>query len=170
MPADRTRTLHDHGPPHLAGKLPAMPEDQTALASRREWLRTRQLLNRHRRELMRRALELYPESLRLGRTGFLMPEHWRLDEPVVLASVGVELVPAATPFVTGRQPETLAVRPLRSAGQHYYAYHQAMQDLDKPQLFENRICYRLVGRDGGWHAQRRAHRGVPAGDARRRRS
>jgi hypothetical protein len=130
--------------------LTAMPEDRKSVTSQREWLRTRRLLNNHRSELTQRALDLYPESVRLGRTGFLMPPHWRLESPVDLASVGVELIDAPASAVTGREAETLPLRPLRSPGKHYETYHRAMRDLDRPRLFENRICYRLL--DAGWSA------------------
>jgi hypothetical protein len=83
--------------------LTAMPEDHKSVMSQREWLRTRRLLNQHRSELTQRALELYPEPVRLGRTGFLMPPQWRLESPVDLASVGVELTDAPAPNVTGRK-------------------------------------------------------------------
>jgi hypothetical protein len=129
-----------------------MPEDRKSVTSQREWLRTRRLLNKHRSELTQRALDLAPESVRLGRTGLLMPPQWRLESPVDLASVGVELIDAPAPIVTGREAEKLPLRPLRSPGKHYETYHRAMRDLDRPRLFENRICYRLL--DAGWSADR----------------
>jgi hypothetical protein len=132
-----------------SGGLTAQREDTRSVTSQRNWLRTRHLLNRYRTELTQVAQDLYPESVHFGRTGFLMPPGWRLDTPVDLASVGVELVHPPEPLVTGRQAETLPVRPLISPGKHYDTYHRAMRDLDRPRLFENRICYRL--QDVQWH-------------------
>ncbi len=128
--------------------IAAPAEDIKSAASQRAWLRTRQLLNRNRARLTQVALDLYPESVRIGRTGFLMPDHWRVDQPVDLASVDIDLVHPPAPLVTGRQGETLPLRPLASPGKHYDMYHRAMRDLDRPRLFENRICYRLL--DAQW--------------------
>jgi hypothetical protein len=113
------------------------------LESQREWLRQRQLLNRNRAALTQIALGLYPESTRLGRTGFLMRPEWKLDHPIDLADVEIELVHPPSPVVTGRHEETLRVRPLSDTGKLYESYHRAMRDLNRPRLFENRICYRL---------------------------
>jgi hypothetical protein len=113
------------------------------LKSQRRWVHERQLLNRKRSALTQVALSLYPESIRLGRTGFLMRPDWKLDHPIDLADVGIELVHPPNPVVTGRHAETIRVRPLSSTGKPYESYHRAMRDLDRPRLFENRICYRL---------------------------
>lgn len=47
----------------------APAEDPRSVASQRAWLNTRKLLNRHRARLTQTALNLYPESVRVGRTG-----------------------------------------------------------------------------------------------------
>ena len=114
------------------------------LESQREWVRERKLLNRNRAALTQIALSLYPESVRLGRSGFLMRGDWKLDHPIDLDEVGIELVHPPDPVATGRHEETLRVRPLSSTGKPYESYHRAMRDLDRPRLFENRICYRLL--------------------------
>jgi hypothetical protein len=123
------------------------------MESQREWVRQRQLLNRNRSALTEIALSLYPEHIRLGRTGILMRDDWKPDNPIDLADVGIELVHPPTPVVTGRHAETLRVRPLADTGKPYESYHRAMRDLDRPRLFENRICYRLqnaqFSQDGG---------------------
>lgn len=117
--------------------------NSVVLESQREWLRQRQLLNRNRAALTQIALSLYPENTRLGRTGFLMRPEWKLDHPIDLADVGIELVHPTSPVVTGRHEETIRVRPLSDTGKPYESYHRAMRDLNRPRLFENRICYRL---------------------------
>jgi len=114
-------------------------------SSQREWLRTRRMLNQHRPELTQLAAQLYPSSIRLADTGILAPEEWRLDEPVDLGAIDLTLREAPPPLVTGRHEETRPLRPLVAAGQHYDKYHRAMRDLDRPRLFENRVCYRLLG-------------------------
>jgi hypothetical protein len=138
-----------HIPGAMLGMSPREWEDSTksgngtVLESQRQWIRERQLLNRNRATLTQIALSLYPESIQLGRTGFLMRPDWKLDHPIDLADVGIELVHPPDPVVTGRHAETLRVRPLASTGKQYESYHRAMRDLDRPRLFENRICYRL---------------------------
>ncbi len=138
-----------HIPGAMLGISPREWEQSTesgngaVLESQREWVRERQLLNRNRAALTQIALSLYPESIRLGRTGFLMRPDWKLDHPIDLADVGIELVHPPDPVVTGRHEETLRVRPLSATGKPYESYHRAMRDLDRPRLFENRICYRL---------------------------
>jgi hypothetical protein len=138
-----------HIPGVMLGMSPRDWEDSAdsgnhaVLESQREWLRQRQLLNRNRAALTQIALSLYPESARLGRTGFLMRPEWKLDHPIDLADVGIELVHPPSPVVTGRHEETLRVRPLSDTGKPYESYHRAMRDLNRPRLFENRICYRL---------------------------
>jgi hypothetical protein len=138
-------------PWEAADDITALPEDHRSVTSQRDWIRTRQLLNRHRAELTQVALDLYPESVRVGRTGFLMPDSWRLGNPVDLSSVDAELVHPPAPIVTGRHTETLPLRPLMSPGKHYDSYHRAMRDLDRPRLFDNRICYRL--QDVDWSSE-----------------
>ncbi|HYU46912.1 MAG TPA: hypothetical protein VEK84_12145 [Terriglobales bacterium] len=133
-----------HRPWEKSADITALPEDHRSVTSQRDWIRTRQLLNRHRAELTQVALDLYPDSVQIGRTGFLMPSHWRLDNPIDLSSVDVNLVHPPMPIVTGHHAETLPLRPLMSPGKHYDTYHRAMRDLDRPRLFENRICYRLL--------------------------
>jgi hypothetical protein len=127
-----------------ADDITALPEDRKSVTSQRDWIRARQLLNRYRAELTQIAQDLYPESARLDRTGFLMPPYWRLEKPVDLASVDVELLQTPDPLVTGREAETQPLRPLISPGKRYETYHRAMRDLDRPRLFENRLCYRLL--------------------------
>lgn len=119
--------------------------DEKVLTSHRKWLETRRKLGQHRAQLAKIAAELYPSSVRLGSTGTLMSERWRLSEPVDLTSVTLawrENTPA--PAVTGQESETLPLRPLHTPGQRYIRYHRAMRDLDRPRLFENRLCYRLT--------------------------
>jgi hypothetical protein len=126
----------------------APAEDYKSVNSQRAWIKTRRLLNRNRARLTQIAVDLYPESVRIGRTGFLMPDSWRVEQPVDLDSVGVDLIHPPAPIVTGRHAETLPLRPLASPGKHYDTYHRAMRDLDRPRLFENRICYRIL--DNQW--------------------
>lgn len=130
----------------LAEDRTGQPRPETEVArSQREWLTTRRMLNRHRPELTRLVSGIYPPEDRLGSTGILMAPEWRLRAPVDLASVELawrqELPP---PPVNGQHEETRPLRPLTSPGHRYTRYHRAMRDLDRPRLFENRLCYRLL--------------------------
>jgi hypothetical protein len=119
--------------------------DEHVASSQREWLRTRRMLNQHRPELTQLAAQLYPSSIKLADTGILAPEGWRLDEPIDLSAIELTLRESPPPLVTGRHEETRPLRPLVAPGRHYDKYHRAMRDLDRPRLFENRLCYRLLG-------------------------
>jgi transcriptional regulator with XRE-family HTH domain len=124
--------------------------DETVLASHRQWLETRHKLGRHRARLSKIASNLYPPSTRLDSTGTLMPESWRLRAPVDLTSVSLSWQDnASAPVITGQHSETIPLRPLVAPGQRYSRYHRAMRDLDRPRLFENRLCYRLLNVDPG---------------------
>jgi hypothetical protein len=127
---------------------PADGMDEHVLSSQREWLRTRHLLNQHRPELTQLAARLYPPSIRLADTGILSPEAWRLDKPIDLSAIELRLRDVPPPPITGRHEETRPLRPLVAPGRHYDKYHRAMRDLDRPRLFENRLCYRLLGVSG----------------------
>jgi transcriptional regulator with XRE-family HTH domain len=119
--------------------------DETVRVSHRAWLRTRRNLNLHRAELTELVSRIYPSPVRLDATGILRSESWRLPAPVDLTSVRLaweDSTPA--PVITGQHAETLPLRPLVSRGHHYTRYHRAVHDLDRPRLFENRLCYRLL--------------------------
>jgi hypothetical protein len=47
--------------------------------------------------------------------------------------------------ITGREAETLQVRPLRTDDEHFDSYTAAVKHLDPPQLFESRPSYRYLG-------------------------
>jgi hypothetical protein len=119
--------------------------DETVIRSQREWLRIRQALNRHRSDLTRLATQLYSPEVRVGDTGLLVPEDWRLAKPIPLDSIELVWTQAPAPVITGHHEETRPLRPLTSPQRRYDRYHKAMRDLDRPRLFENRVCYRLLG-------------------------
>jgi hypothetical protein len=129
-----------HIPGAMLGISPRAWEESAASGngavqeSQHEWVGERQVLNRNRAALTQIALSLYPESVRLGQTGFLMRPDWKLDHPIDLADVKIELVHPPSPVVTGRHEETLRVGPLSSTGKPYESYHRAMRDLDRPRF------------------------------------
>jgi hypothetical protein len=121
-------------------------------ADHRDWLDVRRRLNLNRARLTQVARGLYPAEWQLAETGILMPEAWRLDEPVDLTSVGLSWQADANVTVTGQCEESRRLQPLTTPGRRYHRYHRAMGDLDRPRLFENRVCYRLLG--VAWSEQR----------------
>lgn len=125
--------------------------------SRRAWLATRKFLGANRGPLTNAVYKIYPESMRLGSTGILIPPEWRLTRPIDLSTVRLQWQDQApSPSTNGGERETRHVRPLLAAGRDYSRYHRAMRDLARPRLFENRLCYRLlnVTSDGDGQAAR----------------
>ncbi|GAB1823789.1 hypothetical protein [Herbidospora sp. RD11066] len=94
------------------------------------WREVRRHLNANRHDLARRADLLYPHLPRVGSTRLLTRQAWALPEPLDLHRVVLHWTgePVAPVFeVPGDQ-----------------TYAEAMTAYDKPKLFENRTCYRLL--------------------------
>jgi hypothetical protein len=124
----------------LAGPAEAVHSDQS------DWRAVRRYLNHHRSALARQAAGLYPAGLRIRRTSLIAPPSWLPDEPVDLADIAMSWVPdAPRARVTGAEPETAVLRPLRVPGHQFDRYTAAVRYLDPPALFENRPSYRLLG-------------------------
>jgi len=109
------------------------------------WRAVRRELNRSRYPLTRAAGRCYPSAARVGPTELLCNEEWIPARPLGLDEVKLvwagDLPPAA---VSGREPASAHVRPLRADGGRYPAYADALAALDPPALFEDRPCYRLL--------------------------
>ena len=128
------------GGARLAGPAEAVASDQS------DWQAVRRYLNQHRSALARIAVGLYPARLRIRGTTLIAPPSWLPAAPVDLAGIAMTWVPEAPPGrVTGREPETRRLRPLRAPGRQYDRYTSAIRYLDPPALFENRPSYRLLG-------------------------
>lgn len=95
-----------------------------------EWREVRRHLNDNRHTLARQADLLYPGLPRVGSTHLLSRETWALREPLDLHRVVLRWTDE--PVASG--PEM--------PGDMTYA--EAMATFDKPKLFENRTCYRLL--------------------------
>ena len=121
------------------------PTDPVA-ASQAAWKEARNFLSRHRADATKAVYRLYSDSERVGETGILIPPAWRLPKPIDLSAVHLRWQERTEqPAVTGGEREARPTRPLKTVGREYSRYHRAMADLARPRLFENRMCYRLLG-------------------------
>ncbi|HEX6076802.1 MAG TPA: XRE family transcriptional regulator [Micromonosporaceae bacterium] len=117
----------------------------TGNGSQRRWRSVRRYLNRSRAALTETAARLADEWPRLE-PALITYQEWLPTRPVPLERVRLTWQPKSpTPRVTGTEPQSFLVRPLRDDGQRYGSYAEAMRDVDPPGIFENRPCYRLLG-------------------------
>jgi len=122
--------------------------DTVVTAGQQRWMRERKFLGTHRAKLPHVVSQLYPESSRLDETGILALSTWLPTKPIDLDKVQLRWQDETPkPEVNGGERETRRLRPLVDAHRDYTRYHRAMRDLAKPRLFENRLCYRLLGAD-----------------------
>ena len=118
------------------------------------WRQTRQLLSTRRPALAAVAAGLYPELPRVAGTELLARPEWLPARPVDLDEVvlGWDPDPPA-PALAGTGPAAAHVLPERAPGARYPSYADAIAALDRPALFENRRCYRLLAARMGGTAQ-----------------
>ncbi|MFE4970951.1 hypothetical protein ACFRAR_02395 [Kitasatospora sp. NPDC056651] len=110
-----------------------------------QWRRVRAYLNDHRFELTKRILAEDPPEHLIPNTPLLARRHWIPDKPVPLERVRLRWRPdAPDALLDGGEPELDHIRPRREDGTRYRYYADAVRDLAKPRLFENRSCYRLL--------------------------
>lgn len=128
---------------HIVSSDSASPE---IAASRVEWRAQRRWLNKHRSELGRLAVGLYPAEQRIPRTPLIAPADWLPGAPMELRSLRLSLDEAQhRTALDGSECESARVRPLRVADARFDHYTSAIKHLDPPQLFESRPSYRLLG-------------------------
>jgi len=119
--------------------------DDAARHSQQQWLRVRAFLNRRRHELSRAAQDLYPRSWRVAGTPLLARPEWLPATPVPLDRVALSWRPGwPARGIDGTGAETAAVRPLREDASRFGCYAAALGALNRPRLFEDRACYRLL--------------------------
>lgn len=127
---------------------PVAPDDATAAiaTSRGRWRSQRSWLNHHRSDLARLAVEWYPTEHRVGDTPLIANPDWMPGAPIELGAVRLNLDESPQNVdLTGGEPETVQVRPLRKAASPFDSYTSAVRHLDPPQLFESRPSYRYLG-------------------------
>jgi len=109
------------------------------------WRADRRRLNERRHPLTQAASRLYPGAARAGTTALMCREEWIPPRPLDLAEVRLNWAGhPPPPAVSGTDPASAHVRPLRADGTRYPAYTDALAALDPPALFDNRPCYRLL--------------------------
>lgn len=139
--------LSDGHARHAVSSDSASPE---IAASRLDWRAQRRWLNKHRSELARLAVGLYPEEQRIPRAPLIARPEWLPPTPVELRSLRLSLDESEhRTAIDGSEPESIRVRPLRVAGVRFDHYTSAVKHLDPPQLFESRPSYRLLGGSPG---------------------
>jgi hypothetical protein len=120
-------------------------DDATVERSQQRWRAVRGHLNAHRVDLTAAALRLYPAGLQVEGTALIARPDWLPAAPVDVAAAVLDWSNQVPPAgVTGEEDESSLARPLRAPGERYRNYAEAMQDLDRPRLFENRTSYRLL--------------------------
>lgn len=111
--------------------------------ARTTWRATRQLLNEHRGVLSEAAHRFYGVGPSIPRV--LARSEWLAAAPMPLERVSLKwLGRVAAPRITGSETASAAVRPPLAAGGRFNRYSQAIKDLERPSLFENRSSYRLL--------------------------
>jgi hypothetical protein len=118
-----------------------------AAGSAEGWRAVRAVLTANRHELGRIAAGLYPGLPRAGSADLLCREEWIPPVPLGLDDLPVtwDGGPSGEKDGQGRYDGASAqVRPLRPDGGRYASYTAAVAALDRPALFENRPCYRLL--------------------------
>jgi transcriptional regulator with XRE-family HTH domain len=123
---------------------PAVVNDHVAYQERR-WRAVRQGLNDHRIELSDIAARLHRSITRVEDTTLISHPDWLSGAPVELAEVGLAWAETTgRPPVTGTERQARGVLPPAPDGRPYHRYAHALRDLERPTLFDNRVCFRLL--------------------------
>ena len=114
------------------------------------WRAARAGLNQRRHLLTQAAARLYPDAARVGTTALLTRPEWIPSQPLGLGEMKLAWAEHPPPAaVTGAEPASAHVRPLRADGSRYPGYADAIAALDPPALFDNRPSYRLLAGGAG---------------------
>ena len=117
-----------------------------AAGSAEGWRAVRAVLTANRHELGRVAAGLYPGLPRAGSADLLCREEWIPAVPLGLDDLPVtwDGGPSGEEGQGRYDGASAQVRPLLPEGGRYASYTAAVAALDRPALFENRPCYRLL--------------------------
>lgn len=119
--------------------------------SQQHWRAVRIELNANRTVLGDLAAELYPQAHGIPGSAALTRPDWIPAAPVEIGDIELYWVAEPTrPSITGGIEQTESARPLANDGTRYGRYSQALRDLARPKLLDNRMSYRLL--DVEWTA------------------
>ena len=119
--------------------------DDAVRRSQQEWRRARAYLNGHRHELGHAAAGLYPRSRPVAGTKLLARPGWLPEAPVPLEQVTLSWTPGwPAREVNGTEQQAAAALPLRDGAGRFGCYAAALGALNRPGIFEDRACYRLL--------------------------
>jgi hypothetical protein len=114
------------------------------------WRQVRAVLTANRPQLSHIAAGLYPDLPRVGSTDLLCHPGFLPDAPLALGDLPLRWQDhGPDPVFDPSGPASAHVRPVRPDGGRYASYADTVGALDRPQLFENRPCYRLLGANLG---------------------
>ncbi|MGF7238623.1 MAG: transcriptional regulator [Frankia sp.] len=114
-------------------------------AERRAWIAVRRHLIANRHDLTRMAARLYPSVPAVAGTRLLARPGWILNRPRPLDDVALIWEPdPLPPVVDGTGPASLPLRPRAAAGGRFASYADVLGALDRPAMFDDRTCYRLL--------------------------
>jgi len=133
-----------------------LPDGQVR-GSQEHWRAVRGFLNSRRHELSLAAQHLYPPSLLAAGTPMLARRGWLPSQPVPLDQVALSWQALSwqamswqagsgsrAPVADGTGPDLAGVLPLRGDGSRFASYADALGELSRPGIFEDRSCYRLL--------------------------
>jgi hypothetical protein len=105
----------------------------------------------HRQDLARAAAALYRDVPAVAGSALLARPGWLPSGPVPLTDVRLAWEPAPRAPAVDGAGMAAELRPPRPGGGRYASYADALGALDRPAVFENRTCYRLLDVAGGSH-------------------
>ncbi|MGH3914486.1 MAG: helix-turn-helix domain-containing protein [Pseudonocardiaceae bacterium] len=145
IPLDRLGILPDRSVSAAAQHEQVSGSPGTPLVSQERWRRVRAELNANRAPLGDLAAELYPKVHRIPGSAALTRPEWVPAAPVEIGDIELYWVAdPVSPNITGGISQSESARPLGSDGTRYSRYSQALRDLARPKLLDNRLSYRLL--------------------------
>jgi hypothetical protein len=114
--------------------------------TKERWRQVRRMVNQNRLALATQAAGLYPGAARAAGTDLLGRPEWLPAAPVELDKIALEWTGQPPAPRTDATAATAAhLLPQQAPGGPFPSYAAAVAVVDPPALFENRICYRLLG-------------------------
>jgi hypothetical protein len=124
-----------------------MPSSDSALSTK-AWLHVRARLTENRYQLAVEAASEFPIGATVLGTPLLAQPTWIPHRPIPLGSIGLRLDrDAHFNGVTGREEALQRILPIQDNGSPFESYAEAIRDLARPAVFDDRPTYRLVEAD-----------------------